>query len=111
MARGRNYADRGMQYRPLEGSERQVAWARKLRDGIVERAYDDYLRLHATIDRSEAAQPDNAAAAQTLREIADAAYDRIVSETSATWWIDRRDAAGVFGAVANAVKAERLASV
>lgn len=97
-------------YPALVGAEKQVAWAMRIRRDVMSNVQGDYAKMWRIIDASEAAQPHNAANAQVLRDVCNAAYDRIANTTDAGFWLDNRETVGLFGRVANEVKAERLAA-
>lgn len=69
---------------PLTGSEKQIAWAMRIRSDRRARI-EEY--INSGMDQAERA----GVAASVITEQTDAPKAAVMAQTSASWWIDRRD--------------------
>ena len=77
---------------PIQGSQRQIEWGTKVRDGklgscyTVIRQWRELVSRHTAAGRTEAAGREQAQLSQALQRLGD-----LEKQASAGWWIDRRD--------------------
>ena len=78
----------------LEGTERQIAWAEKLREEFIESA-ESKINTYLERSRNLPDSRENKAELIAKYELADLILKTCTkNRTKATWWIDRRDRGG-----------------
>lgn len=80
-----------MELPDLEGSEKQVAWAVKIRKAFIDAMESELVELTEKMSRLKAKGSDRLRNAEASYEKISRTYEHILEEkTSASWWIDRR---------------------
>jgi len=76
----------------LKGTEKQVAWAEKIRSQILSKAREELERRKQFIERRKAnGQPTPEAKVREYLGQVEAVSERILNEESAAWFIENRE--------------------
>ena len=76
----------------LKGTEKQVAWAMKIRENILAKANEELTRRKELIERRKAnGQPTPEAKVREYLGQVEAVIERVMWEDNAAWFIENRD--------------------